>query len=278
MKFACHFNPKNRRSIAVAYAMAKGAEACGHASQLVQGFEGRWGDVGVAYGWGHPETFERYRAAGGHFIYADLGWWTRKPSADLLGGYHKVSVDAREPIAYFRNRAYPADRLGPHGVTVAPWRQTGGHVLVAGMSEKSAQTRGWKAHQWECGMVDLLHSITGRPVVYRPKPSWPGARPIPGTIYSPPGQPLEAVLRDCWLAVSLHSNVAIDALVAGIPINVQDGVAAHFSTPMAYLETPRMPGGREQLLADISYAQWSIAEMTTGACLAHLLENSPLCA
>ncbi len=84
---------------------------------------------------------------------------------------------------------------------------------------------------------------------------------------------MEAALADCWAVVTLHSNVAVDALMAGIPVNVAEGVAAEFSTPLAQIETPRMPEGREQLFADIAYCQWTPAEMASGACWSHLLKN-----
>ncbi len=276
MRLACHYNPKNRRSISVAHAMFDGAQALGIEAKTVIGFEQPAGDVGVAYGWGHPDLFEAYRRQGGHFVYLDLGWWYRKPPHDVLGGYHKVCVDAREPTAYFRRNS-PMDRFTRTGLQVAPWRATGGKVLIAGMSEKSARTRGFQPQEWETRAAQIIRQICpGRPCTYRPKPSWTGAWPIDGTIYSPPSQPLESALADCWAVVTCHSNVAVDALLAGIPVHVDGGVAEDFSTPWADLDNPLMPAGREQLLADIAYCQFSVAEIASGACLRHLLEHTPL--
>lgn len=276
MKIACHFHPQSRRSTHLAQAMAAGAAKLGLQVEQVPGFETVAGDVGVAYGWGRPELFDAYRAAGGHYAYLDLGWWGRKPKHDVLGGFHKVSVDAREPSAYFRGN-FATDRFAAHGLTAAPWRPSGGHVLLAGMSAKSAKTRGLGALEWEMGTIEQIKAVTDRPIVWRPKPSWADAAPIPGTIYSAPDTPLEAVLRDCWAVVTLHSNVAVDALLAGVPVNVAEGVAAEFSTPLAQIESPRMPDGREQMMADIAYQQWLPSEMASGSCWRHLLERTPLC-
>jgi hypothetical protein len=77
--------------------------------------------------------------------------------------------------------------------------------------------------------------------------------------------------------VTLHSNVAVDALLAGIPVNVAEGVARDFSTPLVHIETPRRPDDREQLMADIAYCQWLPAEMASGAAWRHLLEHTPIC-
>ena len=255
--------------------MAAGAAVLGLTAELVAGFEEVCGDVGVAYGWGRPALFDAYRGAGGHFVYLDLGWWGRKPKTDVLGGFHKVSVDAREPTAYFRGN-FATDRFAHHGLTAAPWRADGRHVLLAGMSAKSAKTRGFRPQEWEMATIEAIRSATGRPIMYRPKPSWAEATPIPGTIYSFPDTELALALCDCWAVVTLHSNVAVDALLAGVPVTVAEGVARDFSTPLVQIETPRRPEGRDQLLADIAYAQWLPSEMADGSCWRHLLKETPL--
>lgn len=273
MIVACHHEPNNRRSLHIARAMHAGARALGLKSALVPGFEQVCGTIGVAYGWAHPRLFDLYRQGGGHFVHIDLGWWGRKPPHDVLGGFHKVAVDGREPGSYFR-RNFPGDRFARTGLTIAPWRQVGNHILVAGMSEKSARTRGYAPQQWEAFAIRTLQGIyPTRPILYRPKPSWTGASPIIGAAYSPASVPLEEALRGAWAVVSCHSNVAVDALVAGIPIYVEGGVAADFSTPLDQLATPRMPEGREQLMADIAYAQWTPEEMRSGECLQYLINQ-----
>lgn len=276
MKIACHFNPGSTRSSHLAVAMAAGARSAGLDAVVTTDWSAPAGDVGVAYGWRHPGLFEAYRARGGHFVYIDLGWWNRKPLGDVLGGFHKVVVDGREPGPYFRGN-FATDRFAAHSLTAAPWRADGRHVLLAGMSAKSARTRGYGPQEWERRTIEQIKAVTNRPIVFRPKPSWTEATPIPGTIFSPGDSPLGAALRDCWAVVTLHSNVAVDALLAGVPVNVAEGVAAEFSTPLAQIEAPRMPDGREQLMADIAWQQWTPAEMIGGPCWRYLLTRTPLC-
>lgn len=282
MNVVCHFEAGSRRSRAIARAMFEGATACGEMAVL----DRTWSfhpnaDVAVAYGWGHPDLFEAYRAAGKAFVYVDLGWWNRKPEGAPLEGYHKVVVNAREPNAYFRGE-FPGDRLNrllKAGAMfpVKQWRQDGRHILLAGMSAKSAGTRGFAPYEWELATLARIKVLTGRPVVYRPKPSWADAQPLPGATFSPASQSIEEALAGAWAAVTLHSNVAIDALIAGIPIHASEGVAVDLSTPIEKLETPSMPDGRENLLADIAYCQWSTGEMASGRCWEHLKEFTPLC-
>lgn len=277
MRVACHRDPNSRRSTHIADCMAAGVRAAGYKASIVDGFDRVAGEIAIAYGWARPDLFERYRAQGGHYAYVDLGWWDRKPAPSLLDGYHKVVVDGREPGPYFRGN-YATDRFARLGLTAAPWRASGSHVLLAGLSAKNAATRGLAPREWELNTIEILRRVTQRPLVYRPKPSWAGASPIPGTIYSPPEQPLKAVLKDAHVIVTLASNVAVDALLAGIPVNAAEGVASEFSTPLVEIEAPRRPDGREQLLADIAYQQWSTAEMRSGACFRHLMERTPICA
>lgn len=278
MRLACHFDRGNRRSIHIARAMHAGAQALGITSALIPGFEQVCGTVGVAYGWGHPHLFEAYRKAAGHFVYVDLGWWDRKPAKDVLAGYHKVVVDGREPGEYFRWGA-PDNRFAHFRLKIAPWRQTGHHILVAGMSEKSARTRGYLPQEWETAAVRNLQRIyPSRPILYRSKPSWPGASPIIGAAFDRPERPLSEALKNAWGVAACHSNVAVDALLAGIPIYVEGGVASCYSVPPEQWNGYKGDDGRAQLMADIAWCQWSPQEMATGACLRHLMERTPLCA
>jgi hypothetical protein len=150
-------------------------------------------------------------------------------------------------------------------------------VLLAGMSAKSAGTRGWRPQEWEMATILELRRVTNRPIMYRPKPSWLDATPISGTQFSPRDELVTDALKNCWAVVTLHSNVAIDALLAGIPIHALEGVAAGFSQPLEQIETFRLDGNREQLMADIAWCQWKASEMADGSAWRYLLERTPLC-
>ena len=277
MKLVCHYEPGSRRSEHIARCMAAGAESCGDTAELVEGFapEVR-GDVVAAYGWRHPDLFEAYRAAGKHYLYIDLGWWTRKPPDQILDGYHKVVLDGREPGPYFR-RGSPSDRFMIHNQRLAPWRTSGRHILLGGMSGKSAKTRGFGPQEWERDMIRKLRSLTKRPVMYRPKPSWADATPITGTLYSHGSVPVARALQHAWAVVTLHSNIAVDALLAGIPVCCEQGVGSELSFALDQIENPPLPDGRFELLADIAYCQWHGGEIRDGTCWRHLIEETPLC-
>jgi hypothetical protein len=216
-----------------------------------------------------PKALKDYPAAGKAAIYVDLGYWGRLQGG-RLSGFHKISLNSRHPTAYFRRHRHANDRSLALGIRPAPWR-SGRHILIAGMGDKAAVTEGYAAEQWEREAIAELRRHTDRPIVYRPKPSWRGAKPIEGAAYSPPTQPLEEVFRNCHAVVTHHSNVAVDALVAGIPVFSMEGVASPMGMPsLDMIESPLFPEDREQWIADLAYTQWTVDEIRSGAPWRHL--------
>lgn len=212
----------------------------------------------------------------GTAVYVDLGYWGRREGG-RWAGFHKVTLNGRHPTSYFQVRKHPPDRLARFHVEPKPWRAAGSHILLAGMGDKGAWAEGFRPEEWERAALTELRKFTDRPIVYRPKPSWKTAKPIAGTLYSPHNRPVEADLAGCWAVVTHHSNVAVDALVAGVPTFCWGGVAEPLSSKnLAEIERPYYPGresgenDRAQWMADIAYTQWNIAEMRQGLPWRHL--------
>ena len=87
-------------------------------------------------------------------------------------------------------------------------------------------------------------------------------------------QPLADVLHGAHCVVAHHSNVAVEAILAGIPAICPEGVASVMAGhKLKQIEDPPMPSGRAQWAADIAYCQWSIAEMTAGLPWIHLVRE-----
>jgi hypothetical protein len=257
----------------VAEALMLGARRHGWSVDMVSHWSERpRGSFLAAYGWKNLGFFETYRAAGLPFVYVDLGYWQRKRHKNDYSGFYKVVVNARHATEYFR-RNRPHDRTGG-APRIEPWRKSGEHIVLAGLSAKSAAAVGLKPLEWETRIIEELAKYTSRPIIYRPKPSWKGAQPIPGMAYSPRTESISVPLARAWALVTLHSNAALDALAAGVPIYAPEGVASVMSMPsLANIETPEYPEGREQLFADIGYLHWTLAEMTSGKVWAHLKEE-----
>jgi hypothetical protein len=141
------------------------------------------------------------------------------------------------------------------------------------MSGKGAASCGLAPLEWERRTITALRRVTSRPILYRPKPSWADGRPIDGALFSPPTDSIETALAGAHALVTHYSNAGLDALWAGVPVVADDGLASVMSTPLEEIEEPRRPPDREQLRADISYTQFSRADIVSGAMLRQFLED-----
>ncbi len=272
------------RSRITCEAMAAGIAWHGDKVHVID--ESRWkgtadAQVAVFYGLegNTPAIFEHYRTTPGlKAVYIDLGYWGRREGGRFTG-YHKIVVNNRHPNAYLMEKAMPPDRFQRFGVTIKPPRQVDGkrqqhqHILLAGMGDKGAIAEGYQPEEWERAAIRVLRQYTTREIVYRPKPSWKTAGPIEDTRYSHRDINLEVELADCWAVFTHHSNVAVDAVIEGIPVYCEDGAGTFvaFALPES-VEQPYIPKahGREQWAANLAYCQWSIAEMKQGLPWQHL--------
>lgn len=223
----------------------------------------------VAAFWGYVQTCQRLvqmcRDQGIPFIYFDLPYWDHAEQ-------FKVSINDRHPTAYLMDRVMPADRWDKLGIKLAPWKINGKHILVAGMSGKAAWSWGMKDEEYERNIIPKIAAISQRPIIYRPKPSWPGSTPIPGSTYDKV-TPITKLLADAHIVVTHHSNVGVDALVAGVPVIARRGAATHLGLPdteLERIETPLRPAGREQFVANLAYCQWTMKELSNGVCWRHV--------
>lgn len=218
------------------------------------------------------KALRRQAAHGGTAIYLDLGYWGRRDGGRFRG-HHKVVVNARHPTEYFQRRAHDATRFEKFGLALREWRD-GNHILLAGMGEKGALAEGMVPGDWERAAVAEIRKHSDRPIIYRPKPSWRSAKPIEGTIFSPPAQEVEDVLAGAHAVVTHHSNVAVDGLIGGIPAFCLEGVARPLAlTDISRIETPRKDGDRLQWASDIAWCQWSVDEMAAGLPWRHLKDE-----
>lgn len=260
--------PQHHRSLVICTAMEEGLRR--HGVDVVRKYESEYkgveADVAVFYGLeGRLKKVFRDYSASAKAAYIDLGYWKRKERGNRFGGYHKIVINDRHPTLYFQNRVHDDSRARSIGVEVESWRDGGGHILIAGMGDKGAEAEGYEPEEWERRAIKVMRVYTNRNIVYRPKPSWKMARPIAGVGYSPKTTELHHALRNCHAVVTHHSNVAMEALIAGIPAFCWKGVATPLSLQdLKFIEKPLRPEGRDQWVNDIAWCQWSVDEMKTG--------------
>lgn len=232
--------------------------------------------IAIFYGLalGLSRVLTDYRQAGRTAVYCDLGYWDRRLKS-RHDGYHKVAVNDRHPTEYLMDIDHGPDRFLRHGLTIEPWREEGRHILVAGMSGKAAIAERLRPNVWEEQTIRRLRQLTRRPIIYRPKPNWHGAKRITGQgVTFDRDMPLAEALRNCHAVVTHHSNVAVDALLAGVPVFCEKGVAKILgSSGLASIEQPLMPPGRKQWAYNLAYCQWSVEEMRQGLAYRHLIND-----
>lgn len=217
-------------------------------------------DVALAYGWlGELTThvFSKYKEAGKHFVFFDLGYWDRGAE-----GHYRLGINDWDTALQMR-RGCPSDRFDKLRIPLRnDWDHTSKTIMIVGMSDKAAWTHGYKAGEWEQKTkAEVEKAAPGYSVYVRQKPNKLSRRMAP----------IEEALREAYFVVSHHSNVAVDALVAGVPFYAKKGVGSLLSNPdfsAATLASPSHPNKEDMmgLLYDIAYAQWTPGEMRAGAC------------
>lgn len=163
----------------------------------------------------HMPAIQRHRAAGGRVAMWDLGYWDRP-------GSMRLSVDGLHPTA--EQLAMAPDGPGRREFALREDADPAGPILLIGMGPKSVFAYGTGAgSKWERSKVnDLQRRFPGRTICWRPK--GPVAAPL-GDLPLRHSMPIEEALRGCSLVVCRHSNVAVDAAVAGVPVECEDGAA-----------------------------------------------------
>lgn len=169
-------------------------------------------------------------------------------------GYYRLTYRGLMP-AIFEQPDY--DRANKFSVKIEPWRKTGRHILFASPGHGYGQCLGLDMARWQKKTLHRLDAITDRPIIVRDK------------ILS---RPLDDDFRDCWAVVTHSSNVAVQAVLRGIPVFVEPTSAAASvgNLDLTNLESPVMPDNREAWWASLLGQQFSIPEMANGTAYRYL--------
>lgn len=195
----------------------------------------------MSYGLGHlvrRQWTQAHVAGGGRLIGWDLGYWDREQSM-------RVTVDADHPR---RIPDMPATRPAP---ALRHDADPHGPIVLVGMGRKSRQQFGLQGQEWELRTLAAIRAAyPRRRVVYRPK------KPEPLADLTIAEGEIADVLRGASLVVCRHSNVAVDACVAGVPVVCEDGAAAALYG--SDLSRPVNPSAaeRRRFLDNLAWWQW----------------------
>jgi hypothetical protein len=236
---------RDRPSGLLLLALKRAAKLDGWTIKETEQYEGHC-DLLVLYGVGSPDGAKarwRHVKSGRRAILWDLGYFGRKKH----GGSYRVSIDTDHPQAWIDGTEPDASRLERFGISLREDHHADGPIVLVGLGRKSRRYIG--APDWEAvALHDVQQRFPGRRVVFRPKPGQPPMHIGVDT----DERPIEQVLRGASLVVCRHSNVAIDAIVAGVPFEAKDGAA------LALREFT--PAGRMDFLRRLAWWQWHESE------------------
>ena len=135
-----------------------------------------------------------------------------------------------------------------YGIDVKPWKQAGRYVLLALSSHMNDEYFGVTG--WEGMITQQLRMYTDRKIVVRPK----GCH-----------DRLQDQLKEAWCVVTHTSMVAVDAVLAGVPVFVTGPSIARPMglTDLSKIESPVYPE-RRQWMNSLAYAQFDTRDMKAG--------------
>jgi hypothetical protein len=228
------------------------------------------------------------RETGQRFLYLDKGYYYPEEKTYLNGKpvvqCWRVAVDTNQPLEYLAAARHDPRRWDKFAIRPEAWRArtTTGQVIIAGSSPKFHQFHDLPhPTMWAQEVVAELRNHTDRPIHYRPKPSWwirspEDAMPIDGAEFVPEGS-FESHLDGAHAVVTYSSNAALIAMLSGVPsVILGNGVMRLISsTDLSEIEHPRLAGEDErlQLLANLAYSQFSLAEFQNGMAWTHIKQQ-----
>lgn len=185
-----------------------------------------------------PQAYERGRP----FWCIDNGYWN--PARGTDRGYYRLTYRSMTPVLLPKT-----DDLRMAVVPLRAWRGDGRHVVLAMPGVHFGAALGIDVGEWCARIEGELRAHTDRPIKIRLRDS---------------RIPLSRDLDRAWALVTHSSNVAVDAVIAGMPVFVAPtSAAAPVGRTDLDIENPVMPP-RKRWLRSLASQHFTIAEMASG--------------
>lgn len=211
-------------------------------------------DLLVTYGTGHPirrPWWDEHRRSGRHCIGWDLGYWDGM----------RATIDDDHPTAWIRPE--PVDRWDAQKRALRSDADPKGYALIVGMGKKSLPVWNLRPLEWETAAVRRAEAA-GYITVFRPKSA---DYPRPSHVHTVYGGTIEKALRGAAIVYCRHSNVAVDACIAGVPVVCESGAAYSL-----YKDNPS-PTIEQRLAFLRSLAWWNYKPEEAGLAWSYLISR-----
>lgn len=237
--------PRQEKTRLVMSAFAKGFPG----SKIIMGDPPDDGNPIAVYGqlWGAERLIPRAIESGRAFYQIDNGYFL--PGRGGTRGFYRICYRSLSPV--FLPNA-PDVRTHLLRTPFKQWRKSGSHIVLALPGAGFGQAIGLNMSEWIKSAERKIRKRTHRRILIRAK----------GSI-----RPLGHDLRDAWAVVTHSSNVAVDAVIAGIPVFVEPTCPAApvGNLSLDRIERPFMPNNREAWWRSLMAQQFTLSEMEQGA-------------
>lgn len=224
-------------------------------------------DLVVSWGARSRIPFQDAKERGVPYLVMELGYFGERHQWNSLT-YNGLHGHGYWPQALSEPRPRPPMR---------PWRTGGSYVLLCGQVNGDVALTDMDPKVWYPKTVDLLRARFRMPVWFRGHPRWPWDYPenadrrFHGNPNAESGMSLEKNLDGAALAATYSSTCAVNSVLAGVPTLVESvGCPAWPVAGHGMHAVPTRPD-REAWVHELSYRQWSEAEMAEGAMNAWLV-------
>lgn len=203
----------------------------------------------------NPEMMLKFEAQNMLYYYSDMGYFYRKtPQMAVENSYWRVTKNA---FVNYRFKDRPSDRWDNLKIDLNDWQQTNRdkHILVCDVSY--AHKRYYSDISWLDNTLSKLLRLTGRPIITRYKP---------GQKERDAGSPgFKELLKNAHAVVTLSSQAAVEAAIAGVPcfVHEKSHAASLGCTDISRIESPEYPDRRPGLY-HIAYSQFTPEELRNG--------------
>lgn len=199
----------------------------------------------VAYGIlrGTADAFKSSKAHGLDFIEVDKGYI----GASHFDGYYRISLNDMQ--AKYKKLDLPNDRVRKLKITLQPEKKDGRYILICPPTQYVEEYYGLEPDKWLSDTINEVKKYTSRRIKIRPK--------LGANI------PLQDELAECYCVIAYNSTVAIDAVIAGVPVIVSEHSVLHdwSLNSISCIENDLVMNDREELLRFISYHQFTLDEI-----------------
>ncbi len=206
-------------------------------------------NIAVGYGIlrGTGDIFKHNEAHSIDYYEVDRGYINPKH----FDGYYRISKNGMQ--AKYVDKDLPSDRLDKLKIKRENWFNPKGKIIVCPPSEYIEHYYGLASNKWEDMVTSAISSITMRPFKVRHKSDT---------------TPLEYDLQECFGVVTFNSNVAIDAVIKGLPVFTgYQSIFHEWGTNALeeFLDSCAPTNEQiDKLLRFISYNQFTLEEIRNG--------------